>query len=307
MLASNAGFWKEKDNSSNLVHLLGLAAGVTSQQPAVPPILDRYIKKLSKKTSQSEAAVLDVLKKVQMQTTPGLDDIDPRLVHCLSACPLCSGLTYLELKNLADQLTLAAFRASSLAHQSALRDYVAVLNDPQAAVNAAIITGKRMNRDGVRSLVAQALTPEANLRPWQSVNLDGLPKGMRRMGLKMTLGGISAENVDLARDHKASAELLVARWLQKHDRRKATEQFGHLRTIVRSECQEVYDQVRAHDRAFGQTMLVEVRRRLRARHERDGASMFGCTPEHLLGVAGVLTEDCVLWWSEPFDLPEEVA
>jgi hypothetical protein len=306
VLASNAGFWQEKTNSSNLVYLLGFAKAVAAQQPAVPAALDKFVSRLAKKTGQSGAQVLDVLKRVQIQNTPGLDDIDNSLIHTLSRCPLCCDWTYLQLKGLADQLTLATFRASSLAHQSAFRDYVAFLDDPQAAIDRAIIDGKRMTADGVRSLVGQALTPEASLCPWQSVNLDGLPKGMRRMGLKMSLGGVSATNVDLARDHKTSADLLVARWLQRYGRKRATEQFEHLRTLVRSECQEAYDQYRTPDRPFGQTMLMEVRRRLRARHERDSANLYGCAPEHLLGVAGILTEDCVLWWGEPFDLPEEV-
>ena len=33
--------------------------------------------------------------------------------------------------------------------------------------------------------------------------------------------------------------------------------------------------------------------------------LFGATEEHLVGAAGILTEDCSVWWSEKFELKSE--
>jgi hypothetical protein len=76
---------------------------------------------------------------------------------------------------------------------------------------------------------------------------------------------------------------------------------------VRNECQEVYDLTRTNSRLFGNDMLMEVRKRLRDRHLRDIHGHYGnCLYEHLLGISGILTEECKLWWSEEFKIPEEI-
>jgi hypothetical protein len=47
-------------------------------------------------------------------------------------------------------------------------------------------------------------------------------------------------------------------------------------------------------------MLEDVRRRLRERHERDCEHLFDCMYEHLLGINGIETEKCSVWWSKQF-------
>ena len=73
--------------------------------------------------------------------------------------------------------------------------------------------------------------------------------------------------------------------------------------LVRNECQEAYDAAHAASDGGGSRMLTEVRQRLRERHVGGRDELFGCAYEHLLGVAGMLTEDCTVWWSERFELP----
>ena len=120
------------------------------------------------------------------------------------------------------------------------------------------------------------------------------------MELKMSAGGISIEAIQLAKDHKYSAEALLAGWLYKYEARTATERYEHLSTIVKTECQEAYDKYCHEGDSFGKKMLEDVRKRLRVRHENDRKHLFDCMYEHLLGIAGIETEKCPVWWSKQF-------
>lgn len=150
---------------------------------------------------------------------------------------------------------------------------------------------------------------EILLCTWNGASLNEIlrKRGIRRMVLKMSAGKISSTNIDLAKDHRASAEKYLVECLTKHGTRKAIERYEHLIMIVRTECQEAHDTVRNEDEVFGMKMLTEVRNRLRELYSNTGSpGLFGCRYEHLLGIAGILTEDCKLWWSVEFEIPEEV-
>ena len=51
-------------------------------------------------------------------------------------------------------------------------------------------------------------------------------------------------------------------------------------------------------------MLMDIRRRLKKCFEDEKDNLFGIRYEHLSGFVGLLTEECKVWWSEKFDIPE---
>jgi hypothetical protein len=126
------------------------------------------------------------------------------------------------------------------------------------------------------------------------------------MELKMAKGKISAANIYRAKDHKYSAHALFDSWIYKYGPQRADERYQQLKVIIGNECQEAYDSVFKPDLPFGHDMLQVVRERIRNRHADESASFFGCKYEHLLGVAGILTELCDVWWSESFEISEDV-
>lgn len=145
----------------------------------------------------------------------------------------------------------------------------------------------------------------ALLKSYNQPSLSELVPGMRRMELKMIKGEISLSNINLAKNHKFSAEYLLNQWLFKYGSRKADSQYQHLRNIVWTECQESYDSSYIEAKTFGTDMLKELRKRLRDRYNQNRQVLFDCTYEHLCGVVGILTEECVVWWSVKFDIAEE--
>ncbi|KGF73984.1 hypothetical protein DO97_00105 [Neosynechococcus sphagnicola sy1] len=87
--------------------------------------------------------------------------------------------------------------------------------------------------------------------------------------------------------------------------KKADSQYQHLRNIIWTECQEAHDDVYTESMPFGSDMLKELRKRLRDRYNRDRQQFFECTYEHLCGIAGILTEECLVWWSPEFEILTE--
>jgi len=131
---------------------------------------------------------------------------------------------------------------------------------------------------------------------------------MRAMQLKMAKGGVSIQNIDLAKDLKFSAERLLAGWIHKYGSGEANKRHQHLSLVIRNECQEAHDLSKTDDELFGEKMLNEVRKRLRERYQHEISSQYNdCVYEHLLGIAAMLTEECKIWWSEVFSIPQGVS
>ncbi len=309
VIATNIGFWHERKNASNLPYLLELAR---NSPPGDGARLSGHLRALLKKLTISKGLIPDgviaVLAQVELQgDLPRFDDMPDRLVHRLAEVRDLGSRDYADLKRVAKALIEATLAAGSLVHESASQVYFALFDNPQAKRTDAIIEGKRITRSTIERIIQETISAEALLRACGHVPLSALPKSMHKMDLKMAAGGISVDAISLAKDHKLSAESLLTHWLHKWGPEKANERYEHLRTLVRTECQESYDAVHTCGRLFGAEMIAEVRRRLREREVRDRPLLFGCIYEHLLGIAGIITEDCTLWWSERFEIPKDLA
>lgn len=300
ILVTNSGFWKERKNGSNLEYLLNIVKNADD-----PSILDNNVffslnKVVSRIDGEDSHIVFSTLKKVNLQKGPGLEDYPLRLAERLSEIEELEDKRYDKIQRVANNLIEKMSQASSLVYNAPRRDYFALLDDPESAEIKEIIEGKRITHNTVLQIITTAISEEALLRTYEPVELSKLPKGMNITERKMSAGGISIDNIKLAKDHKFSAEALLERWLYKYGTNTATERYEHLSTIVKTECQEAYDACYSEKESFGQKMLKDVRRRLRERHEKDCEHLFDCMYEHLLGIKGIETEKCSVWWSKQF-------
>jgi Cap4 dsDNA endonuclease len=308
VIAANCGFWQGKKNSSNLNHLLELAQSIALEEISSNPHLLFLVKKLTA-SSKEHNFIGQVLRKVSLENSPGLEDINARLARTLGHCPHVNHLTVPSITKLADRLTDTVLKASSIPRMSLREEYLVLLKDlEQEKVNLSI-QDKKITRDDLTNLfnafqLESSSSPHtALLKTCEHPSLSELSKGMRRMDLKMIAGEISVGSISLAKDHKHSAEYLLNQWLFKYGDRKANDQYQQVRNIVLTECQEAYDEVFEVDTPFGMKMLQMFRKQMRERHNQDRNLFFGCTYEHLCGVAGILTEECLVWWSPEFELP----
>lgn len=335
-IGSNAGFWNEDKTASSLPYLLSLVAA--SNNGLVHSKVQGFLKKLFAKPKRprarrqhaavsggdeapkpvnSEPSESDqrkawaenirlaesVLRKLRVEKLPSLRDMRSVLIAMLPRYPQVGDRLFSELGALADNFIAEMLQAGSLAQEFVRDHYLTIFNNPEAIAASEIIRGKRITKERLVSLLQVTLPAEPMLRTSQLITIDDLPHGMSALELKMAVGGISIENISLAKDLKASTEYLLTKWLYKNGKAATDARYQHLRTLTRSECQEAYDRNRSDDRLFGPEMLNDVRQRLRGRYTDHDVELFGSSYEHLMGMAGILTEDCTVWWSKPFAIP----
>lgn len=313
VLATNYAFWAEKKSAQNLNYLLQLAQTPCDNQLQANPSIIKYINRIvaeiapDLKTQATLDVVLGVLSKTKLeQGLPKFDDIEFTLIKCIPESYLRNGAGFDNLLKASRTLVAKMLEAASLAHTSPRSGYFSLLSNPTQAATDMVIEGKRITRDKVHSILIELLSEEALLTTLIPVSVSDLPQGMRTMELKMAKGKVAVENIHRSKDHKYSADILFDSWIYKYGVDKAIARYKQLSVIVANECQEVYDELSRERELFGQDMLIAVRERLRARYTNEPDSFFGCKYEHVLGVMGILTELCDVWWSEKFEIPEEV-
>lgn len=306
VLATNYGFWHVRKNGSNLHHILKLAQDPEYlRKTSSKNHLTSYVKKFINIPGIQEDHVLRVLEKTRIQENlPKFDEIELSLIREIARLPGMEEYGYDVLQQAAKSLIDAMTQAASLVYDCSIKYYLALLDDPEHGKQNAIIDGKRISKEIVQCTLHKSATSVALLRAYDPVPLSALPRGMRKMELKMAAGRIPVSDIHLAMDHKFSTEYLLDQWLHKYGENEANKRYEHLRMIVQTECQEAYDSTKNDDGPFGEKMMAEVRHRLRKRHSQDKNSLFRCNYEHLSGFSGILTEDCTLWWSKSFKITD---
>lgn len=113
---------------------------------------------------------------------------------------------------------------------------------------------------------------------------------------KLDAGGFSAVSSTSAADLRDKADYLGVLWNNKYGRDKGLERYGHIRSLVLSDCARAFEDTRVEGQIFGVRMLARLRARFQ---ERRGGStqLFECSDEHLEGFAYSLTSECKVHWS----------
>lgn len=308
VIATNSGFWREKENSSNLKYMLSQARSCIKDNVPAPASLLRYVKEFKPDSTTGDVVVLNVLSRVELQEgLPHLDGIEERLIRHLNSLSFIAGSCYDTLQSAASAITDRVCRAASKACESHLKDYAAVMENPDESTRRIIVSAKKIIAGDIIDILKGASNDVILLRSAGQIDVASLPSGFSKMEMKMTKGLIDADNIDVLKDMKASAEAALTRRLYKQGSDRTNEEYGHLQTMVNLDCREAFDMTKSPDEPFGMRMLQEVRRRLRERAQNESLSLFGFKYEHLLGCVAILTEECKVWWSERFNLDAEVS
>lgn len=315
IIATNYTFWnEEKENSRNLYYLISLAQEACINSSAtlrkgLSNCVNQIKKCLEKRGNKGidQESILDVLQRIELEEElPKFDDIESRLAKQIPDFFTEAGETgYDDLLYAARGLINRMFEAGSLQHVSGRTMYFSLFSNHKQMKTASIIDGKRISKTVVEQVLKERIHSNVLFSTRNHIPIEELPKGFRKTELKMAAGKVSANNIRNAKDYKYSTETLLNRWIHKYGTSKASRQFDQLKLIISSECQEVYDQKYSIEKPFGHEMLIDVRERIRNRITKEPDLFFRCTYEHLLGVVGILTEMCEVWWSEEFDIPSE--
>ncbi len=263
----------------------------------------KLVKALAVSCKCSPEKVVGSLARVDLRTFSSLQDIDMKLMNRLRGCPLLEGVSESKIKEVANHMLAKFLKASSLTYDfDACLAYVKGM-DPDKEDIAQIILAKRITKTEMTSWMGTQKSTPVVIRLRDRGAITELPAGAGKLLVKMDAGGIDARNIQMMRDFKFSIESHLASWIYKYNLSVANEQYAQITGIVNNLCQEVYDILTVEGGEYGLRMLVRIREKLQDRLRSDRGIFFDCAYEHLLGIVAVLTEECKVWWSEKFEIP----
>lgn len=301
-ITSNVAFSREKNKC--LRTLCQLAKdGKSNELLKARTASNKWIETLAKKCGVTTNEVINVLSRLRLRDDfSTLDDISGKLFQALVIHPELKSQTTGTVSKICQDLISKHSAAASLNHDSPMEEHFILGVNPIKAKEEAIIKGKQITKELVTDIISTAISDPVKLFIKDSKGINSLPKGDKILETKMDAGGLAIENIQLIKDQKYSFEALTASWLYKMDVEEASRRYDQVKMIVQNECQEAHDEENLNDREYGTKMLINVRKRLRTRHEKERSSFFDFSYDHLLGIVGSLTEECTVWWSEKFDL-----
>lgn len=190
-------------------------------------------------------------------------------------------------------------RASSLSSQDSSRHLARHpgdgQSDPQLAakritVEDFILRSRELANPAFRYLPSLTTSPLAQTS-----------KDLKRFNQKLERGGLR-DYAHSLRNQTLSAEATFLDLATRGPEGQA--ELTQIENVVKAECDAAHLRAAQGGAPFGQRMLIDVQDRLQRVAKEEAGKVSRQPYEALMGMAGVLTESCPVWWSEKFDLED---
>lgn len=241
-----------------------------------------------------------VLRRVHFVVGPSRNEMDATLSHDhLAKLESCKNLSAEKLDGFRDDLVRKVYYASSLHVSDPIRHLRPIFS--KSEIDPALLAKRLV----VADLIVYA--DDAESQTFRFVGdpqlLLGEPRPAHVLQQKFEAGGLSDE-LDYIQERERSAErhLLedVARRPERYpDLQKQIEQ------VVLGECREAHLRARTTEAPYGPAMMIDLQDRLKRIADEEEALIGGHPYECLIGMAGLLTSDCKVWWSPRFPIEGE--
>jgi hypothetical protein len=303
---TNHRFWEDAEEPANPVYLARFIrdrGGVKRLRTDNP--VRAFIKSICVECQADEEEIVAAFLRLQLAGHESdLHHSYRDLVDAIGQTRgLASSCTLSAVYRIADNLIHRVYLASS----KALDGDVAELYRPEADMaevrDKMLLAGKRLLPRDIESIIDQSLPESAgNLLVTSGlVAAELLPPGMDVMRQKLAVGGVQQERVGVIEDSVASIQKTYLEWAYKTEVKVASDRLQHLHALVRDDCAEAKIQaISQSGRPYGAQMYLLLRSLLKERVLQGTEPLFDCGERHLLGLAGTMTEDCTVWWSDPF-------
>jgi hypothetical protein len=249
----------------------------------------------------SDTLLFRVLQRMNIICGPSRGEIDAALSHeHVAKLDSCKSLGAEKLNDFRDHLVAKVYRASSLHVEDPIRHLRPLINgtdiDPRLAAKQLLV-------DQLVVYAAEAHGPKV----FQYIG-DGLIElGKERpptiLEQKLIAGGL-AEEIDYMAERERAAERHLLEDLQRRPERYP-ELSKQIEQVVLGECREAHLRARKKPAPYGPAMLIDVQNRLRRIAREETALVGDQSYECLIGMAGLLTHECVVWWSPRFPIEGE--
>lgn len=303
---SNANFSdsvSEKQVGRSPIHFLQEVQAKSSASD-IPSAFQDTFDKLCKHCSCSADQLLQTLHKLYLVKGPSLDAYEAEIVQDhLSTLPDCEGQSVDVLKHICKNLIARIFEASSLMVDDPSRHWACVNG---ADVYKPELKAKRVSVESVRLSIREKLTSPFRLVPVSdTVHLGHTQQNVSVLEQKMRRGGIF-EHFDTMQNRMLSAERHLLELVNRNPH-QGNRTINHVSQVVQGVCSDA-DLEAGPERqdTYGFVKLREVHRRLReiatSRPDKVDHQEYEC----LMGIVGMLTNECKVWWSTKFYLETDV-
>jgi hypothetical protein len=268
--------------------------------------LRRNIEGIAEKSGLPTEQVVVTLSKVRLEERKtGIDQPDLEVVQALGQIGGYSAQPHTGLMVAARLLKARVWEASSLAIGAMVLEQHQASVDFNGHISKLRVARKRIDAAELVALLASISHSEMRAELLTIANFlarKDIPPGLGRMEFKMAAGAISYFDIAQAKDDVATLESAFLHWKERNGLEEANRRLAHFQYLALRDARVAQQLSQRPDVPYGQAMLQMVRARLGETTAKEVASLFGCRTEHLLGAAGLLTEECKLWWGTPVSI-----
>lgn len=242
--------------------------------------------------------LFSILKRLDLVNGPTEKAFEDEICHRhLPLLEECKGLTPGSLSRVLDSLMLLMERAADAQCADPKRHCVGITSTEEEDPT---LRSKRIVSEQIILKIREA----CNLSVQYSEELSTLallPGDSCRKILKekMTKAGLE-QNFEAMRRKALTAEAALIDVATRSNEGK--KHVSQVENVVLSECDEAYLRASLKDEPFGPAMLIEVQDRLKSIAEKEPTKVNNQPYEVLVGVSGLLTDACTVWWSRKFEL-----
>lgn len=274
--------------------------GCVSPTDIAEPFADAF-RDLQARCSCDSGPLFDVLKRVDLMLGPARREMEASLAHeHLPQLNECLSLGPAQLDAVRDDLIALVHRASSLQVTDPFRHLRAFIDptEPDPVLLAKRIVVADIDF-GPRTSVR---VPDFDFPGEPSIELGAGGAGSV-LDQKLEKAGLGDE-IDYMRRRARAAEYNLMK--DVHRRPDAYPKIlVQIEERVHGEATEAHLRARQESPPYGRAMLTDVQERLKRLAETDAAAVGHHGYDCLVGVAGLLTDACRIWWGPRFPtLPE---
>jgi hypothetical protein len=299
---SNAEYSNSKSKKSSYLSPVKLvnAASLTAAHGDLDGVTAKGFEALRKATKSNDEALFSVLSRVELVNGPTEKAFEDEI--CQGHLPKlkeCQGLTPQSLSKVFNSLVSLVERAADVQCSDPMRHCVGVTSSDE---DDPVLLGKRILPEDIVLTVREACDLGVQYpQELATLNLKSGDVFRSVLKQKMERGGLCAQFEAMRRKALTAETALLEVALRTAE---GKQKISQVENVVLSECAEARLRVGSQGKQLGTKMLINVQDRL-ARIAREAPAKVNYQPyEVLVGVAGLLTEACQVWWSDKFNLED---
>lgn len=253
---------------------------------------------LAKKCDAEPPAVYAVLRRMDFVQGPGLDSFEAEVAHDhVSRLPSCVGLPAADLNAVRDELIHRIFEASSITVSDSAKHWTGIVKPSERDPR---LRAKFLSRDSVAEAVSLARVHPLRFAPAVApIKLGESSPRLSVLEQKLLHADLADHIETMAWRTRAAEQHFLALTHAEPDR--IEELLSQLHAVVRGICDDARVQTQ-QDGEPGRSMLRQVIDDLKHTARNRPAIVKGEEYECLVGVAGLLTEECEVWWGDEFEI-----